>query len=274
MSKNGLVGLISAVVIVFALILGVLLFTERVPEGKVAVVYSPSGGAKEVLGPGWHMIGLFEKTTEYPVRIQVGKSKLAVSTNDGKKITMTARYEFKVDKSKVLRIFKELGSQDIEEIQEGYLYTKLFKASRETVAHYSLLDIYGTKTTEASTEITKKFADSVKHLGFIVSDVTLGTPEPDPQTQKAIDARVLAAQQNELKKQELENEKIEAEKKKVIAEGEAQKRIIAAKAEAEANRIISQSITPELLKKMEMSARLKHGWVEIQGANVLVDSNK
>lgn len=272
MSQKSFVGLISTAIIIFALIIGILLFTERVPEGKVAVVYSPSGGAKEVLGPGWHLIGLFEKTTEYPIRIQTVKSKVSVTTNDGKKITMNVRYEVKVDKSKVLKIFKELGSQNIEEIQEGYLYTKLFKASRSNIAQYSLLDIYGIKTTEASTKITKDFATMVDDLGFIVSDVTLGAPEADKATQAAIDARVKAAQENELKKQELENEKIEAEKKKVIAEGEAQKQLIQAKAEAEANKIKAQSITPEILKHMEMQARIKHGWVEIQGANVLTQA--
>jgi regulator of protease activity HflC (stomatin/prohibitin superfamily) len=274
MSYKGFVSLVTTFFIVFVVTVGMLLFTERVPEGRVAVVYTPSGGATKILDPGWHVIGLFEKTQEYPTRIQVVKDDITVATNDGKKITMSARYEYKVDKNKVLKIFKELGSQNIEEIQDNYLYTKLFKASREVVASYSLLDIYGTKTTDASLEITKDFAKLVEPLGFIVSDVTLGTPEPDKQTQAAIDARVLAAQQNELKKQELENEKIEAEKKRVIAEGEAQKQLIQARAQAEANKIISQSITPELLKKMEMEARLKHGWVTIQGGQPLVQSQQ
>lgn len=261
---------IGAVVLAGGIILP--MFVEKVDEGKIAVVYSPSGGATEVLDPGWAVIGLFEKTTEFPVRVQTVKTKVAVSTQDGKKVTMSARYDFKVDKSKALKIFKELGSQDIEQIQEGYLYTKLYKAAREVVAKYSLLDIYGTKTVDASAEITEKFREMVEPLGFIVQDVTLGTPEADKATQAAIDARVKAAQENELKKQELENEKIEAEKKKVIAEGEAEKRLIEAEAEAQANKIISDSITPELLEQMEMEARAKHGWVEVQGGSAIVDT--
>ena len=253
---------------------GILLpmFIEKVPEGKVAVLYTPSGGATEVLDPGWKVVGLFEMTTEFPVRVQTVKTKVAVSTQDGKKVTMSVRYDFKVDKTKALKIFKELGSQDIKQIQEGYLYTKLFKAARETVANYSLLDIYGTKTTDASAEITEKFRKAVEDLGFIISDVTLGTPEADEATQAAIDARVKAAQENELKKQELENEKIEAEKKKVIAEGEAEKKLIEAEAEAQANKIISDSITPALLEQMEMEARATHGWVEVQGGSAIVDT--
>lgn len=267
--------ILSAIVGAVILIGGLVAFfnfTERVPEGKVAVVYSPNGGAKEVLNPGWHLIGFFDKTQQYPTRITIVKTDVSVTTNDGKKITMPARYEMKVDKAKVLDIFKELGSQNIEQIQEGYLYQKLFKASRTTISDYSVLDIFGTKTTEASAKVTEAMAESSKDLGFIVTDVTLGNPEVDKATQAAIDARVQAAQQ--LEKLELDKEiaEAEAERKKIEAEGQAQAEIEAARGTAEANKIVEQSVTPELLKKMEMEARIKHGWITIQGATPLVEA--
>lgn len=239
---------ISTVFAVFLAIVGLLVFTEKVPEGKVSVVYSPSGGAKKVLDAGWHPIGLFDKTQQYPTRITILKNKVTTTTNDGKSITMPVSYEMKVDKSKVLNIFRELGSQNVEEIQEGYLYQKVFRASRSTISNYSVLDIYGTKATEASAKITEKVAEDVKDLGFIVTNVTLGTPALDEGTQKAIDARVQASQELELKKQQLENEKLEAEKKKVTAQGEADARLIEAKGKAEANKVLNNSLTENLVK--------------------------
>src|SRR5690606_10803376 len=106
--------------------------------------------------------------------------------NDGKSISMPVSYEMKVDRTKVLDIFGELGSQNVEQIQEGYLYQKLFRASRATVSGYSVLDIYGTKTTEASAKVTELMAEDVAKLGFIVTNVTLGTPELDADTEAAI----------------------------------------------------------------------------------------
>lgn len=258
-----LIGIV--VVVVVALIL-LFQFVERVPEGKVAVVYTPSEGATEVLNPGWHVIGFLDKTQQYPTRIQTVKDEVKVSTTDGKQVTMTAHYDMKVkaDKETIIGIFKNLGSQDIESIQEGYLYKQLFKASRETISQYSLLDVYGTKTTEASAKVTEDFAKLVEPMGFEITDVTLGTPEADAATQESIDARVKAAQQNEQKKLELENDKIEAERK-----------IVQANAEADANRIVSESITDELLKQQEMEARQKWGWVEVTGADsLIVDKDK
>jgi regulator of protease activity HflC (stomatin/prohibitin superfamily) len=272
MSAKGFFGLVGTGIGVFILIIGLFIFTERVPEGKVAVVYSPSGGATEVLSPGWHLIGLLEKTQEYPTRITIVKTDVSVTTEDGKKITMPARYEMKVDQSKVLDIFKELGSQNIEEIQEGYLYQKLFTASRATISKYSVLDIFGTKTTEASAGVTELMRESSKDLGFIITDVTLGNPEVDEATQSAIDARVQAAQQ--LEKLELDKQiaKAEAERKFTEAQGKADAKVEEARGEAEANKLLQQSITPELIKLREMEARMKHGWVTIQGGTPLVDA--
>lgn len=274
MSGKGFIGLVATFVIIIGLIVGAIVFVERVPEGEVAVVYTPSGGATKVFDPGWHLVGPFEKTTEYPTRIRIVEDKVSVTTTDGKKITMPVRYEVKVDKTKVLDIFKELGSQNIEQIQQGYLYQKLFKASRDTVSKYSVLDIYGTKTSEASAGVTEQMAKAVEGLGFLITDVTLGTPEVDEETQKAIDARVQAAQANELKKQELENEKIEAEKKRVVAEGDAEKKMIEAKAEADANKLIANSITSELIEMKEADARMEHGWITVNGGTPIVDATQ
>jgi len=270
--RKAIVKLAITFIALLVIVFGLFIFIERVPEGKVAVVYAPSGGAKKVLNPGWHMIGLFQKTQQYPTRIAIVQSELSVTTSDGKKITLPARYEMKVDKSKVLDIFKELGSQDIEQIQEGYLYQRLFQSARSVVSEYSVLDIFGQKTTEASAKVTEQMYDKSKGLGFIIADVTLGNPEVDDETQKAIDARVKSAQENELKKQELENEKIESAKKEEKARGDKQKRIIDAEGVAEANEKINDSITPNLLKLKEMEARLEHGWITIQGSNgIIVD---
>jgi len=243
--KNLVISLILAIVLVF----GFLLFVEKVDEGKVAVVYSPSGGSKEVLSAGWNLIGLMEKTTEYPIRVQTMKNDVSVSTTDGKKLKMSVRYQMQVDKKKVLNIFKELGSQNLEDIQEGYLYNKLYKSSRDVVSSYTVLDIYGSKSGEASQEITDKFAEEVKDMGFIITDLTLGTPEADAETQKSIDARVKASQENELKKTQIENAKLDSEQKRIVAEGEAAAGIIQAEGEAKANEVLQQSISPELLQK-------------------------
>ena len=43
-----------------------------------------------------------------------------------------------------------------------------------------------------------------------------------------------------------------------------------ANAKAEANTILSESITDNLIKMKEAEARYKHGWITVQGADTIV----
>lgn len=47
-------------------------------------------------------------------------------------------------------------------------------------------------------------------------------------------------------------------------------KIAKAKGEAEANKLISESITDKLVKMKEAEARMKHGWVTVQGVDAVV----
>ncbi|UOE58151.1 prohibitin family protein [Cytobacillus oceanisediminis] len=267
-------GIVGAIILALGIILP--MFIEKIPTGYVGLVYSPSGGVKdETLKEGWHVVGLFDKVIEYPTRLQtVSYHDMVLSTQDGKNINADISYSYKVDPTKVVSIFKEFGNISVTDIESGYLEKRMLAAARAAVSNYDLLGIYGADSSEAGLDIQKRYEEDVKRLGFMVSDVTLGAPKPDKNTQAAIDSRIKASQETEKKKIELENEKIEAEKKRVVAEGEAKKKLIEAEAEAKANNIVAQSITPELLQKIEAEARKQHGWVTVKTGEVIVDADK
>ena len=71
---------------------------------------------------------------------------------------------------------------------------------------------------------------------------------------------------------EQETIKVQNQTKILEAQADAQAKQIAAEAEAKANSTISASLTDKLLKKMEMEAREKHGWVTVQGGTVVTDT--
>lgn len=226
-------------------------FIEKVDVGHVGIVYSANGGVQDkALDQGWHLIGLFDKAIEYPVKLRtVSYDDMVVSTKDGKNIKIDLSYTYKVDRSQAVAIFNEFGNIGIEDVENSYLQKRMLDAARTTVSKYNLLDIYGEHASEAGAEIQKAFEKDVAELGFIVSDVALGAPKPDKNTQQAIDARIAAAQENERKKLELENEKIQKEIKTVQAEAEAEQKRIAAEAEAEALRLKSAEISDKTLQK-------------------------
>lgn len=93
--------------------------------------------------------------------------------------------------------------------------------------------------------------------------------------QAAIEQEVMNKKNEAQKISEAEQARIEAEGKAnasiETAKGEAEAIKLKAEAEAEANRKIAASITDSILKQKELEARLKHGWVTVQGGSVIVD---
>lgn len=234
--------IVGGIIIAFALVAGVAilaLFIKQIPNGYVGVVYSPNGGVQEeTLPQGWNLVGIFDKVTEYPIRMQtVDYKDIQVATSDGKNVTIDFAFTYSVQPEKVVDVFNKFGPIPIEQIEESYLRTRLWDAGRKAISKYSVIDTYGEKSSEAARDVQQIFSDDIKGIGFIVENLTLGVPQPDESTQAAINKRVEAAQ-------ELERKQIELQ----IAEAEAQKKKIEAQAIAEYNEIIKQSISPEVIQ--------------------------
>ena len=236
--KAWLGGIITAVALIAGGFLASL-FIEKIPNGYVGVVYSPNGGVKsETLDQGWHFVGLFDKVTEYPVRMQtVNNQDIQVATSDGKNISMDIAYNYVVQPDKVVELFNKFGAVDISSIEDKKIKTRLWDAARKSISKYSVIDTYGQKSSEAAAEIQKTFADDMKRLGFVIDDLTLGVPKPDKATQEAIDARVKSSQELERTQTELKIAEAEAKKKKIEAEGIA-----------EYNEIIKKSMSDEMIQ--------------------------
>ena len=234
--------ILGGVIIALVLVLGVgitALFIEKIPNGYVGVVYSPNGGVQEeTLGQGWHLVGLFDKVTIYPIRMQtVNYKDIQVATSDGKNVTIDFAYNYSIQPDKVVDVFNKFGPITVEQIEESYLRTRLWDAGRKAIAKYSVIDTYGEKSSEAAVSVQSLFSEDIGNLGFTVDNLTLGVPKPDASTQAAIDKRVEAAQELERKQIELKIAEAEAEKKKIEAQGIA-----------DYNEIIKQSISQEVIQ--------------------------
>lgn len=257
-------------VLVVALILCIMC-VEKIPRGCVGSIYSISGGTSdEVLTEGWHIVAPNKKVTEYSVateQLLMTKDKRDESKNresfnatckDGVlNVDLEMSYHFNSeDIPTIAKRYRGLSGEDIVNTR---IKSKVKTYVNEVTSEYTILDAYMDKKTELNRDLTQHLQESLEPYGIVVESATLPRTEPDKTIKKAINERSRKAQEIESAKQELEKQKIEAETKRVKAEGEAK-----------ANEILTESITPELLKKMEMEARLKHGWVTIQGADAVV----
>jgi len=274
MSKRS-IGAISLGVIIVIVGIILLMSMETIQQGHVGVIYNRNGGVEsKTLGQGTHFISPLQRVTQYPVALEtVEYTDVQLATKDGKPLTVDMTFNYMNDPDRVVEIFNKFKGAKPSVIEQGFIFSRIKEAALSVTSKYTILEIFQNREAIRE-EIAKKFTEDMKEQGFTVTDFVLGTPTPDENTAKAIQAVVDAQQALEALKIETQKAKEIAEKKYIEAKGEADAAIERARGEAEANRILSQSITPELLKKMEMEARIQHGWVEVQGAGAVVTTKE
>lgn len=277
MSMRGIITTVSTAVLGIMILVGFFMFSETINQGHAGVVYNRNGGVQdETLGQGWHFpISPMKRITEYPVSTEtVDYAELPLATKDGKPLNVDITVEYANNVEKLPYIYNKFKGQEPEVIEDTWLKARIKDSALEVTSKYTILQVFQNRE-QIATEIREQFTKDVKEHGFIIENVVFGTPKPDKNTQKAIQAVVNAQQELEQLKISKEKATVEAEKKRIEAKGIADAEIEKARGTAEANREVAKSITPELLKLKEMEARQKHGWVEINGAGgVIVDKDK
>ena len=273
-------------IIVGACLLGGIMFgfasTEKIKNGHVGVVYSINGGVKdEVLGQGLKFVGIGKKVIQYSVRTQqlyMSRDEQEGSKNDdslnigtqGGTVNADFEMSYSFNPETVANVYKKYGGLSGKEIVDGIVRGRIRGLVNEVTSRYSVADVYIDKKQEVNEAITNHLQENLSEIGITVERSSLSEVRPDEQIMSTIKDK--AIMQEELAVEEKKQEKValEAETKRIEAQGEADKKLIEAQAEADANKLLEQSITPELIKMKEAEARLKHGWVTVQGADTVV----
>lgn len=277
------IGILVVVVLFFAFV-GMMLFTERIPNGYCGVQYSMNGGVKdEVLNQGWHIVSPTVKVKEFTVsneQLILSKDSrdgsetdesFNVSTADNASISISFQMTYKFIQDDLVDTYKKFRGMSGEDIVNNRVSTVLKSKISEITTDYSMMDIYSGNRSEINNKITEYLNKEFnKAYGIEVIDASIIDVHPDAQLQQTIDARVTALQNKQKAEAEQETAKVEAATALIKAQNEADIEITKAKAEAEANKIIAESITQNLIDMKEAEARLEHGWVEVQGASTVV----
>ena len=281
---KGLVGSVVTALIIIVLLVGGISCIERIPVGYEGVQYSVSGGVKdETLGQGWHLVSPTIKVKEFTIsneQLVLTKDSregskedesFKVATSDDASISIDFQMSYRFIPEKLIETYKKFKGMDGNDIVQNRVRTVLKSKVSEITTNYSLMDIYSGNRKQINDELTDYLNTELRDFyGIEVIDASIINSHPDENLKKTIEARVQAQQSKAQAKAEQDAIKVKAETELIEAKKEAEIKVTEAEAEAEANRVISESITENLIRMKEAEARLKHGWVTIQGAESVI----
>ena len=246
-----------------------------VPAGNVGVVFNIFGGVQDdELGEGLHVVlPLLQSVTVYDIRQH--ELTLAAETGDqvsarsaeGLEITVDATILFQPAPDQVARLHQDIGPSYEEVRVRPEARTQI----RDAIGQYDAADLISSQRTQLQTSIQDSLrgaleADNINVLSVLLRDVSI----PDAIT-NAIEEKQAAEQQVEVEENRRRQSEIAAQRVIIEAEGERDAAIARAEGEAEALRMVGESIqaNPAVIQ-LEVAQRLAPG---IQTVMVPSDQN-
>lgn len=274
-----------AIFVAFLVAIGAVLCTERVHTGYVGVVYSAKGVEQQTISQGWHFMSPLKHVSEFPITQQRVVFSNAPSDYGAKEhadwhidapanggtiaINLTVNYNFLPEH--VIELYTKFGGMDGESLMESKIQNDIIAYVKEVTPQFSVMQIYSDDRAGVNTAITNYLNEKLTaEYGINVSSALIVDAQPDDTLMQKIRAKEQAKQDAEIAELNKQTALAQAETDKVKAQTEADVKMIEAQAEADANKVLSESITPELIQMKKAEARLKHGWVTVQGADTVV----
>src|SRR5690606_1476951 len=228
-----------------------------IKSGQAGVLYKTFAGGvvtdKPPLNEGFHFVAPWDKVFLYEVRLQEVYEKMQVLSSNGLEIKLDASAWFQPK----FELLGKLHQEKSEHSRDRIVLPAIRSAVRSVVGRYTPEQLYSSRRDVIQEEIyeeTKAIVDGqyIKLNEILVRDVTL------PQTIKEAIERKLREEQSSLEyKFRLERAAQEADRQRIEAQGKA-----------DANTILSASLTDKILQDKGIEATLRLS--ESQNAKVVV----
>lgn len=240
---------------------------NRVPAGYRGVVVNLYGSEKGVseqsVGVGRYYLGWNKELYLFPTFLQnyswTKEQSITMQTSEGLSISTSAGITYKIDPENVVKVFQKyrLG---IEEITNTFLHNQVRDAMNEVASTMTVEQIYGNKKEVFISKVNRIVKEEAAANGIEVDKIYLVGSFQLPKTVVGSINSKIQATQNAMKvENEVATARAEAQKTIVDAKAAAERRVIEAEAnakqitlnaesQAKANKILSESLTPEFVQ--------------------------
>jgi regulator of protease activity HflC (stomatin/prohibitin superfamily) len=219
---------------------------------------------------------LLSQIEEYPTFMQTlvltrshnegseNNDEINVNSVEGQPISLDVAMSFELDASKVPALYQTFRT-DIATIQHGYVKQAIRQALQEIVGSEEIAAILGPKKAETVSRTQALLQDRLSQYGIMVKQFTLNEIRAPQAVIEAINAKNVMQQTALTAQNELQKNEFQARGDSIKAAGRSKAILLEAQAQAEANRLLSQSITMTLVQ-YEMAKRWNGQMPQVSGS--------
>lgn len=220
-------------IVIAAMSGGCMISTMR--SGQAGVKYSLISGTdlNSTYSEGTKLHAPWISVIKYNVRIQEKLEEISALSSDGLSISMDASIRWRPTVTTLPNLHTTYG----EDYYTRLVQPELRSAAREIVGQYTPEELYSSRRTELQQQILDRVKQGVESQFVDVEAVLIRNIKLPEQIQRAIENKLTEEQAVERYYFTLQKDSLEAQRKKIEAEGQA-----------EYQRIITESLSGEFLR--------------------------
>lgn len=246
--------------------IGVMVATSCVvivPSNTVGIRYSAINGTSETtLGEGIAFKSPIDKIYHIETTVQERTiDNVTVQTKDAQFVSMQVNVKFRVDQKDAFKVYK--GYKTLDSLSENIIGNYAQKSIESVVTQYNVIEVLGEKKNEIYDLSTKALSEKLSNEGVQLVDIIIKDMDAGEAIEKAIADEAVAKKAVET-----------AEQNRLKAEKDAETKVIQAQGEADANEILAEKLTDEVLLDKWIS-KWNGVLPTVSGENnVMIDINK
>lgn len=192
------------------------------------------------LDPGLYLANPFTtRVLTLPVRTQNLEVRIELPSKEGLTVVADISILYKIDRQKAHIVLSDAGPE-----YENEIILSIFRsAAADVCAQFMAKDMHSGSRSSIEEAIRDRMSDLLAQRGFIIEAVLLKSIKLPSGLSRAIEQRMAAEQDALRMTYELEREQQEAARKKVEAQGER-----------DAQRILAEGLSPEILEWRRIKA--------------------
>ncbi len=271
-----------------AIVAGLIVLSALLPTtvtyihpGHVGIVISRTGGGVEriPLDAGLHTRNpLTTGIEEYPIYMQTlvlakaanegnaDNEEINVNSVEGQPISLDVAMSFELDAMKVPELYSTFRN-NIDFIQHNYVKQTIRQALQEVIGGEAIADILGPKKAEVVNRTQSLLDKRLSPYGFLVKQFTINEIRAPQTVIDAINAKNVMQQAALTSQNELQKNQFQSQGDSIKAAGHAKAILAEAEAQAKANHLLAESITPTLVT-YEMAKKWNGQMPQVSGSAI------
>lgn len=216
---------------------------HQVPAGHIGVVYE-FGGIKGQIGEGLQFVAPWRNVLLANIQVQRRVfDKLNAFSEESQDVFVRASLNVRVSPQTIQQLYRTVGPNFFNVLVES----RVIQNFKDETVKYKSVEIAPNRENIRKA-VRERLEKELSPFSIEVVDLLLDNIDFNPEFKKAIEDKQIATQRALEEQQKIEGEKHKAQQAIERAKGEGSAILFRAEKEAEANRKLAASLTPELVR--------------------------